>query len=175
MLYAEKDTFWVLRPNLTRQTFTNTDPVQDNETLWWNTQGRFAAAYLYRWLTKGLIAMANRNKPATWTQITFVDFSLDRSDEKAYNKWAIENEKRLGDMLDDVLADNYKISISPDFRNACTIITLTCKNPDSPNADCAFSTRAELWLDAMLMAMYKHFELAHGGEWPTDKGSRAWG
>ena len=126
--------------------------------------------------TEGLvIEMAKNTKQSAWGNIEFLDFRLDRSDERDFEKWAQENSSKWGDYVDDLLAEGYKISISPDMRNMCTIVTLTDRSEKGLNANTCFSSRAELWVDAMLLMLYKHFVVANGQQWPKDHTRANWG
>lgn len=142
---------------------------------WYNQTARYALFWGWRWVTKGTLIVGNSRRNNKMPQITFLDFQMDRADEKPYASWLKQNEGKIPDHMDDILADGYKVSISPDFTNACTIVTLTCRAPGNPNEDTAFSTRAELWYDALCMALFKHLVLSDDGVWPTDKSSRNWG
>lgn len=116
-----------------------------------------------------------RNNRRDYTPPSFVHFKLESAQATEYDNWEKANNSRVASLVEDLLADNYKLSVSPDFENSCTIVTIICKSEDGPNANSCFSTRSETWEDALTLALYKHFEIAKGEDWPTDNISNSWG
>jgi len=145
------------------------------EIEWYNLQGVQAVLYLTTLRQGTSVTVARTKKANNWGNMTFVDFRLNLSDHAAYEDWYTQNSKKLDGMVDDLLADGYKLSISPDFDNQCTIVTIISKDPKSVNGEACFTTRSELWLDALSLALYKHYIVAEDTVWPTDKGNRSWG
>mgnify|MGYP005619574991 CR=1 FL=1 len=108
-------------------------------------------------------------------KVEFIEFRLESSDEKAFTAWYKANSERMDELVADLLADNYKLGLSPDFENQCIIISLTCKAEKHPNSGKCFTSRSDTWEDALWLTLYKHYALSPDGVWPDRKSQRSWG
>lgn len=112
---------------------------------------------------------AKRNQP-TFPQITFLRWQMTADEKKA---WKLKHEKEPFanmDMLDTLLLAEYKVALSYDAGNDTHIATITCKadNTKSPNHGLAFSTRAKTALEALDMALFKHYFCCSDENWARD-------
>lgn len=117
------------------------------------------------------------NKPAKkpfnspFPQIDFIRWQMTADEKKAWkDAHAIEPFGNLN-MLDDLLLSEYKASLSYDANNDTHIATITCKatNTKSQNNGFAFSTRAKTALEALDMALFKHYHCCPDQVWVRDE------
>jgi len=145
--------------------------------VWYNTVGSKIAAFFYRHVVTGSFVVAkgrNNTQQNSWG-VDFINFRIPYNAKEQYEQWAADNETEMQRLVSDLLNEGNKISVTPDFRNVCIILTVTCKDEDGVNGGLAFSSRAETWDEAIMMALYKHFVLAPKGEWPRETTSFDWG
>jgi hypothetical protein len=117
----------------------------------------------------------SRSPLARLPETDFVNLTLPQSEESNFTGWAKKNEKQWPAMVTTLIEQGYRVSLSPDFENACIIVTLTCRSADSPNNGKAMSTRAEHWIDALLLALYKHLVFTAGNWGEVQPRRRSWG
>jgi hypothetical protein len=65
----------------------------------------------------------------------------------------------------------YRFGVSYNHQSDAFICSVTCKNVDSPNNGCTFTSFAGTWHEAMMLALYKHYDVA-GEKW-LEKGGAA--
>lgn len=101
---------------------------------------------------KPLAAKAAANKQ--WT--TFVEISLAGHD-MAQIEAEMGSVDALFDALSVMLTEGYRISLSHNVQNDAIIASVTCKDEDSVNAGCTFTSFAKDWVTALKIAAYKHY------------------
>jgi hypothetical protein len=122
-----------------------------------------------RKLIKGLKIMATKSKKSTenskgigdWNGIANVAFS--KADKANYETWLEAAD--IGALLHDLIASDYKLSLSWDSRSDVFMSSLSCYNPQSTNFKFTLVSRAPNPIHALQVALYKHFVLS----------SEAWG
>jgi len=95
----------------------------------------------------------------------FVRHQMTRDEKAAFREWQLTGEE-LVQMLDRLIDDGYKLSVSSDDYNKCNQATLTCKNEKSDDYGYILPGRASSAFDALKVVLYKHFVLLTGG-WQT--------
>lgn len=103
-----------------------------------------------------------KSKPSTaktasnkqWT--TFVEISLAGHD-LADIEQAFGTVDALFDALHNMLVDGYRVSLSHNVQNDAIIASVTCKDEDSTNAGCTYTSFAADWVTALKIAAYKHY------------------
>jgi hypothetical protein len=123
---------------------------------------------------EGLTIMARR-KNNSFTKTEFFTFRLDKTQKASFLKWQEAKAGEMVSMLDTLLSERYKISITADAEATCIIASLTCRDEDNPNENYCFSSRSDEWSEAIMLMCYKHFDLAAGGSWPVDTQDDSWG
>lgn len=101
---------------------------------------------------KPAVTKAAANKQ--WT--TFVEISLAGHD-MAKIEAEFSSPDALFDSLSNMFAAGYRISLSHNVQNDAIIASVTCKDDDSVNAGCTFTSFAGDWFTALKIAAYKHF------------------
>lgn len=120
-----------------------------------------------------ILDMATQHK---YTQhVDFIHFRLQPDEEPIFKAWWSKEVENVAQAVETLLNSGYKLSIVPDFDNACHIITLIGKSTGTPNDGRAFTSRSDDWLEALGMTLYKHFVLAQGKVWPENTVGNNWG
>jgi hypothetical protein len=114
------------------------------------------------------------NKRSTFG-VEFIEFRLTQEDAPIYEAWWAKEQEHVAVNTENLLNSGYKLSFTPDFENACIIVTVIGKSCGGANEGRAFSSRSDDWLDALGMCLYKHFVLAAADEWPEGTNRRSWG
>lgn len=94
------------------------------------------------------------SKGKQWT--TFVEISMaghSLEDVEA----AFASPDAVFDALSTMLTEGYRVSLSHNVQNDAIIASVTCKDEDSTNAGCTFTSFAGDWATALKIACYKHF------------------
>lgn len=89
-----------------------------------------------------------------WT--TFVEISL-AGHELAQIESQFGTVDSLFDAMHNMLVDGYRISLSHNVQNDAIIASVTCKDEESVNAGCTFTSFAVDWVMALKIACYKHY------------------
>lgn len=89
-----------------------------------------------------------------WT--TFVEISLAGHD-MAQIEAHFGTDDALFDALTTMLGEGYRISLSYNPQNDAIIASVTCKDDESVNAGCTYTSFAMDWVGALRIAAYKHF------------------
>lgn len=98
-----------------------------------------------------------------WTQ--FVDIPLGEvSWEDVLAKFGTAGQVDQG--VRDLGLNGYRIGISYNGQSDAFIVSVTCRDEGSPNNGFTFTSFAGSWLDAIRIALFKHFVLADGS-WPV--------
>lgn len=123
---------------------------------------------------------AKYNKPEkaqTFQQVTFVSAPLSRDQADEFKRWFAEAMADVDTWVAQALSEGYKMSLTDDRSNDCVIFTLTCKDERSPNFNHALSSRADNWLEAVMMGIYKTYNLypAKAGGWPKERSNFSYG
>lgn len=105
----------------------------------------------------------------------FITFRLPRDEAENFDQWWAKSYDKFPAMLTDVINQGYKVSITPDFNNACVICSIVGKDPGNDNKGKCFTSRADEWSEALGLMLYKHLVIAGGEEWPEDAKGNNWG
>lgn len=89
-----------------------------------------------------------------WTN--FVEISLAGHDLAQIDA-AFGDVDTLMDALSSMLTEGYRVSLSYNPQNDAIIASVTCKDDESVNTGCTFTSFAMDWLGALRIAAYKHF------------------
>lgn len=100
---------------------------------------------------------------------TFISIRLTKSDKPKFSKWADETQDDLLIMLQAIVADDYKVSLSYDGSKDVFIASLTGKKEQRYNSQKCFTSRSSDLFEAYLLMIYKHMVLAKEGNWDTIK------
>lgn len=134
------------------------------------------ASYVLRVLNYTIGAMMARGKgkeiPETssqqngWTK--FVNIPVQGLEWKE-----VVNLYGSGDQLVDAVSGlcqvGYRFGLSYNPQTDAFICSVTCKDPGSPNSGCTFTSFASTWYEALMLSVYKHFQVA-GGDWLSKGG-----
>lgn len=102
--------------------------------------------------TKAVATSAKKNNQ--WT--TFVEISLAGHDLEAVNA-EYGDPERLFDAVQEMVGGGYRVSLSYNEQNDAMIASATCKDDDSVNSGCTFTSFAQDWVTALRIMCYKHF------------------
>lgn len=96
------------------------------------------------------------SKIGTWNGIANVAFNSDDKDNYMVWKETIE----IDDLLHQLIASDYKLTMSYDNRSDAFMCSLSCYNANETNFKFTMTSRAPNPTDAMLVALYKHFVIS---------------
>jgi hypothetical protein len=95
----------------------------------------------------------------------FVDRQLTTEEMEQAGEWMESDSTEFLDLVNDLLENGYRVTMSRDFKNQCYVVTLMGKTNDNINKDMALATRHGSVAAALHLALYKHIVLYGGGEW----------
>lgn len=103
-------------------------------------------------------------KIGDWNGIANVAFS--RADKDACLKWAAEQDPL--DRLDDLLSQDYKITINQDMRSDAATVAISCYNESKGNYKFTMISRGPDAGAALAVALYKHYVISDEN-WKAEK------
>lgn len=95
----------------------------------------------------------------------FVRCELNSEDKKAAKIWIEENTKELGSLLHDVVASDYKQTLSFSSEHDTFTACLVGKEDNAINPRKTLTARHKDWIVAVLTVLYKHQVIFQGGVW----------
>lgn len=116
----------------------------------------------------------DERKRPSFSDFTFVQYTLSKTEETAFKKWWQENSPDAVVYLAEVVNSGYKFSASWDNSNDCYIATFTCLDERSQNYCLIMSSRSDDFWEAIGINLYKHLVLFSESGYPV-KSSNAWG
>lgn len=105
----------------------------------------------------------------------FVNINLKQADKAEYAKWVKSHAEGFFDKIADFIERGYKASIRYDHDHSCYIGTWTCVDETHPNYNAALTSRADNYLEALALGIYKTEQLCNDGIWDEQAESRNWG
>lgn len=91
----------------------------------------------------------------------FIDVRLLAADKDHFKDWVTSFDMV---MLDDLLAEGLKLSLSFDAETDTYLACLTSDHHAGPNLRCVLPARAGIWEQAIALVVFKHVEML-GGDW----------
>jgi hypothetical protein len=101
----------------------------------------------------------------------FVRGELNADQKKDAAAWMKKHGDDYAPLLDDLLASDYKLSMSFDAYNDTFVISLTGKPDNAHNAGKILTGRGKSWFLGLMSMLYKHHVLFKGGAWVSDSAS----
>jgi len=101
------------------------------------------------------------SKMGSWNGIATVPFNSPEKEQ--FQKWQVDQDDWETD-LTELIAQDYKLSLSHDNRSGAIMASLSCYNPKEPNYKYTLISRAPTPLLAVAVTLFKHLELS-GGDW----------
>ena len=115
------------------------------------------------------------NMPKKWQPMTFVDYRLNTKQKKEFSGWLKDHSDDLFEMLETLLLTGHKLSVSYDDKSGSSIATVICRDTSSQNAHCCVSSRHASPLDAVGVALFKHFTILADLSWKDIDSESEWG
>ena len=112
----------------------------------------------------------NAQKQVSLADYSFVRCELTSEDKKAAKIWIDENFHEMGAMLHDVVASDYKFSVSFSSEHDTFTASLTGK-PDAINAFKTLTARHSDWQIAAMTVLYKNAVMFKSGIWESEDAS----
>lgn len=107
------------------------------------------------------------NKNGSFSDYEFVRCELTAEDRKAAKIWIDENTAHSGEIIHDIVASDYKFSLSFSSDHDTFTACLTGK-PDNPfNAQKTLTARHKDWVVAMMTVAYKHCVMFQSTIWKS--------
>jgi len=100
-------------------------------------------------------------------QAQFINHNFTPDDKAKFKEWAASSMAQLGDIIDRLTDDGYRITLKPDDYTGAYACFLQAISPDSDNAGFILTGRSHSSSMALLAAVYRHYVLFEG-DWPTD-------
>jgi hypothetical protein len=108
--------------------------------------------------------------------VDFVNLKLTEEDRGTFTAWAEANNGDVLTYLEQLIGAGYKLSLNEDEENHCFIAAITGGQDNRDNRNKCMISRAPDLLDALQLALYKHFVLCNGGNWgDSEKQDMTWG
>lgn len=101
-----------------------------------------------------------QSKPADIQWGGFIDVKLDADDKAEFANF--ESSVWQWTYLEDVLADEIKLSLSYDVDTDTYLCSLTSVKHAGNNLRCVLTARANTWERAVMLAIFKHTALLEG-------------
>ena len=111
----------------------------------------------------------------SFDSIEFVSCTLSSQQKKAFAKWRETAEDDLYTYLEQVLLSGVRLSISYSHKDQTCIVSLTDRDEASVNHEKCVSSRHQDPLTAVLVALYKHFEVLKDSDWSEYVKEDSWG
>jgi hypothetical protein len=105
-------------------------------------------------------------KPA-YQEAQFINHSFNEAVKGEFKKWAATTLPLLGDVIDKLLDDGYKLSAKYDSYSDAYACFIQATSPDNRNTGFILTGRSRSGSMAILAAVYRHYVLFEG-DWPTD-------
>lgn len=102
---------------------------------------------------------------------TFVRCELSAEDKKVAKVWIEENTEKLGPLLHDVMASDYKFSCSFSSEHDTFTACLVGKEDNALNPKKTLTARHKDWVYAAMTVLYKHMVMFRGSLWITAEAS----
>lgn len=96
----------------------------------------------------------------------FVPCNLGKQEKQDAQQWIAANAGEFFTLLEKIVGDGYKFSVSLDRFHDCFSSSLTCTDPDNSNIGWCLSGRAPDAWSAVGMVLYKHLVVLDG-VWDT--------
>lgn len=107
---------------------------------------------------------AKNGKPKAGTpKFRFINYELTMPDKEWLADADVETEFPA-DLVDDLVMEGYKFSLSVDQRNSCFVASLTDREAGSPFENCCLTGRGASPAAARISLLYRHVHLA-AGDW----------
>jgi hypothetical protein len=110
-----------------------------------------------------------------FTPAEFVQIRLTEKQKIDYVKWAAEHEVDVGLLLSELAASGHKVTLSHSDKSGAFICSVTCRDKDSGNHMNCVSSYHEDALNAILVALYKHFVVLADTLWGEAQSQDNWG
>ena len=110
-----------------------------------------------------------------FTRIQFVNLRLTGEDKKTFEKWRKDNEDDLFALLETIILEDIRVSVSFDGKNRTYIVSFTCRDELSPNNGFCVSSRHDEVVTAVLVAIFKHQVVIADQTWDTVASADDWG
>lgn len=107
----------------------------------------------------------NREKPPLWCPNDaewggYINIRLDDVQKEQFHVWFSESSQEIGVLLEDILADGAKFSLSYDDENQCFVATIAGALLQDDSRDRFTSTsRAGSVSETMALSLWKHYVL----------------
>lgn len=88
----------------------------------------------------------------------FVDVKLTQEQREEFSRYRLLNDDHVG-ALQSLADDGYRVGVSWSGEQQAYIVSLTCRNPDSPNNGLCMTSFAKTLETAVRLAFYKHVEV----------------
>lgn len=101
---------------------------------------------------------------AQWT--TFVTVSLEGVTEDDLAR-AFPDAGHVGDSLSRLLDSGYRVAFAGQPDRGATTCSITGRDGAGANEGKTLTAWAETWYEALVVALYKHYVICAGEDWPT--------
>lgn len=109
-----------------------------------------------------------RNNSRTLADYKFVRCELTSTDKVAAKEWIEKHTKLMGAKLHDLMASDYKVSISFSSEHDTFTASATGKE-GAVNEFCTLTARHKDWIVAAMTLLYKHEVMFDSGAWEGDE------
>lgn len=119
-----------------------------------------------------IMAKKEKNEIGDWKGIARVPFNSPERD--AFVTW-LKSEPDIFLELSEIIAQDYKLSLSYDSRSDAIMASLSCYNAKEPNYKMTLVSRAPTFWDALCVTVFKHTVLCEGKWNDAPEDSDKWG
>lgn len=127
--------------------------------------------------------MANGNNPRSgkgkgkqnFSDFQFCELRLTKDDKAKFDAWAKEHVDDAPDLLDSLVQSGVKASYNWSDANDCYTFSLTDLAEKSSNYKVVMVSRADNFLEGLMIGLYKHHVMCKDGHWPVQSQENSWG
>lgn len=110
-----------------------------------------------------------------WKQVEFVHIRLTDEQKKGYTNFCLERGSDFGILLSELVLDGYKLSLSYANKSETYVATIICRVDDHANSGLSVSSHHTKPYEAIMVALYKHFEVIGDTNWREFATGSEWG
>lgn len=108
-------------------------------------------------------------------EMDFSDYKLSDEEKQAAIEMYQGGDEILLDAMDSINVAGYRTTFSYDRKNSCSIVSLICRDEESPNFEKCMTTRHGSVRTALVYACYKQIIVFSDTKWPTEGNESLWG
>ena len=112
---------------------------------------------------------------ARFQTMEFANIQLGKADEKQFSDWVAEENVKPLEAVQRLLGDGFKVSCSWVFSQSAFCFTIVGTDETPKHKGICMTTWSDDLEEVMALAVYKHYVICDGQDWPTQSSGSRWG